>query len=153
MTFQQSPWSLQELFPSLDSPTLEEAFETLAAQVAAFEQLRPELKPEISNETFLHILRQSEQITRAAYRLYGFAGLSFAANTQDPTVQALMGRVQQFFAELQNRILFFSLWWKELDDANASRLMSMAGDYRYYLEEMRHYKPHTLSEPEEKSST
>lgn len=150
MTFQQSPWSLQELFPSLDSPALEQAFQTLAAQVAAFEQLRPELKPEISSETFLHILRQSEQITRAAYRLYGFAGLSFAANTQDPTVQALMGRVQQFFAELQNRILFFSLWWKELDDANANRLMRVAGDYRYYLEEMRHYKPHTLSEPEEK---
>jgi oligoendopeptidase F len=61
-----------------------------------------------------------------------------------------MGRVQQFFAELQNRILFFSLWWKDLDDATANRLMDASGDYRYYLEEMRHYKPHTLSEPEEK---
>ena len=28
--------------------------------------------------------------------------------------------------------------------------MSSAGDYRYYLEEMRHFKPHTLSEAEEK---
>src|SRR6185369_17189094 len=40
--------------------------------------------------------------------------------------------------------------WKELDDRNAERLMSAAGDYRYYLEEMRHFKPHTLSEAEEK---
>jgi oligoendopeptidase F len=30
------------------------------------------------------------------------------------------------------------------------RLMAAAGDYRYWLEEMRHFKPHTLSEPEEK---
>jgi oligoendopeptidase F len=28
--------------------------------------------------------------------------------------------------------------------------MREAGDYRYWLEEMRHFKPHTLTEPEEK---
>jgi oligoendopeptidase F len=61
-----------------------------------------------------------------------------------------MGRVQQFVAEMQNRTLFFNLWWKDLDDANAQRLMDSSGDYRYYLEEIRHFKPHTLSEVEEK---
>jgi len=39
---------------------------------------------------------------------------------------------------------------EDLDDENAQRLMDASGDYRYYLEEMRHFKPHTLSEPEEK---
>ena len=34
--------------------------------------------------------------------------------------------------------------------ASADRLMKESGDYRYYLEEMRHFKPHTLSEAEEK---
>lgn len=150
MTFRQSPWSLQDLFPGFDSPELESAFQSLEAQVAAFEQFRAELKPDISTDAFLHIVRESEAITRAAYRLYGFAGLSFAADTQNQAAQTLMGRVQQFFAELQNRTLFFSLWWKNLDDANAARLVADSGDYRYYLEEMRHYKPHTLSEAEEK---
>ncbi len=51
---------------------------------------------------------------------------------------------------MQNRTLFFGLWWKDLDEENAERLMSASGDYRYYLEEMRHFKPHTLTEPEEK---
>jgi oligoendopeptidase F len=150
MNFQQSPWSLQDLFPSLESPELELAFKHLEAQVAAFQEFRPELQSDIPTDKFLNIVRESEKIMRAGYRVYGFAGLSFAANTQDQAAQALMGRVQQFFAELQNRILFFSLWWKDLDDANANRLMDACGDYRYYLEEMRHYKPHTLSEPEEK---
>lgn len=150
MTFRLSPWSLHDLFPGFDSPELERAFQMLEAQVSAFEQFRAGLKPEISTETFLHILRESEALTRAAYRLYGFAGLSFAADTQNQAAQTLMGRVQQFFAELQNRTLFFSLWWKGLDEVTAARLMDAAGDYRYYLEEMRHYTPHTLSEPEEK---
>jgi oligoendopeptidase F len=53
-------------------------------------------------------------------------------------------------AEMENRTLFFNLWWKDLDDANARRLMDASGDYRYYLEVMRKFKPHTLTEPEEK---
>ena len=35
-------------------------------------------------------------------------------------------------------------------DADAERLMAGSGDYRYFLEEMRHFKPHTLTEAEEK---
>src|SRR6185503_12479220 len=39
---------------------------------------------------------------------------------------------------------------KEVDDKNAQRLMDASGDYRYYLEKIRHFKPHTLTEAEEK---
>lgn len=150
MPFTKSPWSLTDLFPGLDSPELDLSFKHLEAQVAEFEEFRAELKAEIPADQFLTVVRESEKIMRAGYRVYGFASLAFAADTQDQAVQALMGRVQQFFAELQNRMLFFSLWWKDLDDANAARLMEASGDYRYYLAEMRHYKPHTLTEPEEK---
>ncbi len=150
MTFTQSPWSLKDLFPAIDSPELDLSFKHLEAQVAEFEEFRAELTPEMPTDKFLTVVRESEKLMRLGYRIYGFSGLSFSANTQDQAAQALMGRVQQFFAEVQNRLLFFSLWWKDLDAANANRLMEASGDYRYYLEEMRHYKPHTLSEPEEK---
>jgi oligoendopeptidase F len=96
------------------------------------------------------IVHRLEEMNRQAYRLYGFANLSFSADTQNQTVQTLMGRVQQFVAEMQNQVLFFDLWWKQLDEANAARLMGAAGDYRYWLEEMRHFKKYTLSEAEEK---
>jgi oligoendopeptidase F len=150
MSFTQSAWSLEDLFPSLDSPELETAFKTLEAHVADFEKIRPQLKPDIPAGSFVEILKDTEESTRLAHRIYVCAGLSFAANTQDQTAQTLLGRVQQFMAEMENRILFFSLWWKDLDEANATRLMSASGDFRYYLEEMRHFKPHTLTEPEEK---
>jgi oligoendopeptidase F len=150
MSFIQSAWSLKNLFPSLDSPELETAFKTLEAQVADFEKIRPQLKPDIPAGSFVEILKDTEESTRLAHRIYVCAGLSFAANTQDQVAQTLLGRVQQFMAEMENRTLFFSLWWKDLDEANATRLMTASGDYRYYLEEMRHFKPHTLTEPEEK---
>ncbi|MBU4224593.1 MAG: M3 family oligoendopeptidase [Chloroflexi bacterium] len=150
MSYNQSPWSLNDLFPALDAPELEAAFKNLEAQVVEFEKLRPQLKPEIATSNFLEIVQVSEETARLAHKVYAFAGLSFAADTQDQAAQTLMGRVQQFLAEVENRALFFSLWWKELDEADAARLMAESGDYRYYLEVMRHFKPHTLSEPEEK---
>jgi oligoendopeptidase F len=150
MTYQLSPWSLTDLFPALDHPDLEAAFKKLEANVADFEKLRPQLKPNMPVSSFLEVLQDTEESTRLANKLYSFAGLAFAANTQDQRIQALLGRIQQFMAEMENRTLFFSLWWKDLDDANARRLMDASGDYRYHLDVMRKFKTHTLSEPEEK---
>ncbi len=61
-----------------------------------------------------------------------------------------MAQTEQLLSEIQNRTLFFSLWWKDLAEDVAAPLMANAGDYSYWLEEMRHYKPHTLTEAEEK---
>lgn len=150
MAYAIKKWDLTQLFPGFDSPELQGAFDNVEEQVASFEGVRNKLKPDMDVDTFLDAVRASEATSRIVNRVYSFAGLSFAEDTQNQNAQSLMGRVQQFAAEMQNRTLFFSLWWKELDDANADRLMSASGDYRYYLEEMRHFKPHTLSEPEEK---
>lgn len=150
MPYKLSRWSLADLFPGMDSPELETAFDQIEEQVTTFEGVRGKLRADMSVGEFLHIVKTSEQTTRIAHKLDAFSGLAFAADTQDQTAQTLQNRVQQFMAEMANRTLFFSLWWKELDEANAKRLMEASGDYRYYLEEMRHFKPHTLSEAEEK---
>jgi len=145
-----SRWSLADLFPSTDSAEMQSAFDDMDSLVSAFEANRPRLSSEISTAEFLEMVHQLEASSSLAYKIYGFAQLSFAADTQDQAAQAFLGRVEQAMASFQNRVLFFSLWWKDLDDSPAARLMADAGDYRYWLEEMRHFKPHTLSEPEEK---
>jgi oligoendopeptidase F len=150
MAYTQTRWNLHDLFSGYDSPDLETAFERVEELVTSFEGARGSLKPGIEAEAFLTIVRSSEDITRTMSKLYAFAGLSFAADTQDQAAQTLQARVDLFAAQMGNRTLFFSLWWKELDEQNAQRLMESAGDYRYHLEQIRHFKPYTLSEPEEK---
>lgn len=150
LPYTQTRWSLSDLFPALDSPELEQTFTDLETQVANFESMRSQLSSQIKQAEFMNFVTLLEEINQLGSRLYAFAGLSFSADTQDQIAQTLVARVDQFIAILQNRTLFFSLWWKDLDDDNAARLMSEAGDYRYWLEEMRHFKPHTLTEPEEK---
>lgn len=150
MAYALTKWNLGELFPSFESPELQGAFDNVEEQVTSFEGVRNKLNPDMDAETFLEVMRASESTTRIVNRIFAFTGLSFSSDTQDQTAQTYMARVQQFAAEMQNRTLFFSLWWKELDDANAARLMSASGDYRYYLEAMRNFKPYTLGEAEEK---
>jgi oligoendopeptidase F len=150
MAYQLQRWSLKDLYPGFDSPELESAFDQIEEQVASFEGVRGKLRPEMPADEFLRVVKALEDTTRILHNLDAFSGLSFAADTQDQAAQSLQSRVQQFEADIQNRVLFFSLWWKEVDDANAQRLMDASGDYRYFLEEMRHFKPHTLSEAEEK---
>jgi oligoendopeptidase F len=150
MAYKLSRWDLSALYPGYDSPELQSAFDMIEEQVTSFEGLRDKLKADMPEEDFLQAVKASEETARVANKLYSFAGLSFSADTQDQQAQTLQNRVLQFLAEVENRTLFFSLWWKELDNENAKRLMANSGDYKYYLEAIRLYKPHTLSEPEEK---
>ena len=148
--YTQSGWKLTELFTSFTDPAINQAYKDLEASTEKFVSQREELKPEISSEKFMQLVHDLEEMNKLGYGLYGFASLSFAANTQDQTAQINIARFQQFEAEMENRSLFFSLWWKALDDANAARLLDASGDYRYWLEQMRNFKPYTLTEPEEK---
>ena len=150
MPYTQTKWSLASLYPGHDSPELQTAFDLIEEQVTSFEGVRGKLKPDMDAKQFLEILRASEETAHVANKLYSFAGLSFTEDTQNQTAQTLQTRAQQFLAEIENRTLFFKLWWKAVDEANARRLMDSSGDYRYYLEAQRLFKPHTLSEPEEK---
>jgi oligoendopeptidase F len=150
MTYVQSRWKLDALLPSAEGPHLEKALATFERRVKKVEAWRKKLKPSISARAFLELLRAYEAMQWEGNRLSAFAGLWFSENTQNQAALAFLARIEDLLARTQNRTLFFSLWWKGLDNANARRLMKAAGDVRYWLEEMRHFKPHTLSEPEEK---
>ena len=149
-TYTQKAWSLNDLFPSADSPELKAAFKEMDTRAADLEKKRPLLTDTISSQEFISIIKEMESLYRIAHRVASFAELGFASNTQNQEALGLVARTEQFLAEINNRTLFFSLWWKDLSEEKAAPLMAAAGDYRYWLEEMRHFKPHTLSEPEEK---
>ncbi|MGH9510467.1 MAG: M3 family metallopeptidase, partial [Terriglobales bacterium] len=150
MTYTLSRWNLDALLPSAEGPEAEKALKAFERNVKKVEARRKSLKPNISTKNFLALLEDYEAMMWEGTRLGAFAQLRFAADTQNQEALAFMAQMEDLFAKAQNRTLFFSLWWKGLDSVNAKRLMKEAGDLRYWLEEMRHFKPHTLSEPEEK---
>jgi len=148
--YAQERWSLEDLFPGLDSPEFEQARQDLEEQIKRFEAIRGELAEDLPEGRFLEILKEYEAIALVLGKIYAYGFLLFTEDTREQKAQTTYAQVQQLVAEVNNRGLFFELWWKALDDAACQRLLQASGDYRYWLEALRLQKPHTLTEPEEK---
>jgi len=148
-TFEQARWSLEDLLPATEGPELDRILVELQAAVSALEASREQLSPDIAPAEFERLLDLVEQIAILSQRLGAYSYLWYAEDTQDQAALAFRGRMEQFLTEIQNRMLFFTLWWKELEDEPAQRLLAVSGDAAYYLESLRRFKPHTLSEAEE----
>ena len=148
--FQQTRWSLAELLPATQGPELEQILTGLQGAVTELEARRDRLAPDMAASDFQETLSLLETAARQSRRLGAYAYLWYAEDTQHPDALAFRGRMEKLLTGVQNRILFFSLWWKELEDEAATRLLATSGDTAYYLESLRRFKPHTLSEPEEK---
>jgi len=142
-------WNLTHL---VDDPVrkLDALLAELESKISKFEAARPTLTPTIAGHEFLTLLRLSEEIAQDSSRLGAYSYLWFSENTKNAAARSFKTRVEEQLTNLSNRLLFFDLWWQGVDDANAERLMADTGDLRYHLETIRHFKPHTLSEAEEK---
>ncbi len=149
-TYEMQGWRLTDLLEAPEGPPLETELKKLEELVSSFEARRGDLRPDLPADEFMAAIRHLEDIQHLAVRLNYYSALWFSEDTQDQKALAFGGQIDQLMAEVQNRILFFSLWWKALADAAAAPLLAASGPYRYYLEEMRHFKPYTLTEPEEK---
>lgn len=148
--YKQERWSLQDLFAGLEAPEVGTALQDLETLVAEIEAYRPRLTEAFLADEFLALLETYDRLMRLLSRLVGFAHLQFAENTQDQQAQTVLAQMQQRLAEIENRTMFIKLWWKQLDEAPAQRLLAASGDYHYFLDALRLQRPHTLSEPEER---
>src|SRR3984957_10592588 len=81
-----------------------------------------------------------------------FASLRFATDSDDPTRGALLQLVQERATELETKLLFFELQWAALGDEQVETLLAdpALGFCAHYLRSARRYRPHLLSEPEER---
>ena len=97
-------------------------------------------------------MRELEAIYELIGKAASYASLRFSTDTADPTRGALLQRMQELATEIETKLLFFELEWAALDDARADELLAADGlDFaRHYLRSARRYRPHLLSEPEEK---
>jgi oligoendopeptidase F len=101
-------------------------------------------------------LREAMQELATIHDLVGRAGayaaLRFSTDTADPATGALLALAQERGTAIETTLLFFELEWAELDDARAEGLLSAGGleFCAHYLRNVRRYREHLLSEPEEK---
>jgi oligoendopeptidase F len=107
---------------------------------------------ELDGPGLVAALRELESLQELLGRAGSYAMLNFAGDTADPPRGALLQKVQEGATGIETTLLFFELEWAALDDEAADALLAADGlDFaRHYLRTARRYRPHLLSEPEEK---
>ncbi len=142
-------WNLSDL---VENPVqhIEALLAEIEATVTQVEQARADLSPTMPSDRFLQLLKLTEDIAAASSRLSAYAYLWFSEDTKHLDARSFKTKVEERLTSLNNRLLFWELWWQSVDEANAARLLADSGDLRYHLETIRRFKPYTLTEPEEK---
>ena len=148
-------WDLSNLYRGLDDPGLVHDLEEAMKRAQAFETIyrgKIAVTGGPSVPFLLAALQEYESLSEQMDRPAVYAHLVFAAKTDDPAHGALLSRTREKQTEINKHLIFFDLEWVQVTDADAARLAadSRLARYRHYLEQKRAWKPHLLSEPEEK---
>ena len=151
--YQLSTWDLSELLPQATEAEITARLADIEEEVGAFEGLRARLESEaLTRDELMTAVRRYESIIRKTWTLGYYGMLWFSADTQSTAAITFQNRLQQVMTSIQNRLLFFDLWWKGLDDAAAAALLPDADaqpDYAFFLEDLRRTRPFTLDEKSE----
>jgi oligoendopeptidase F len=148
-------WDLGDLYAGPDDPRLAQDLDAALRRAQAFETAyRGKVATEAGPlpELLLAALRELESLAEQMDRPSVYAGLLHAAKTDDPKRGALLSRTRELRTAINKHLIFFDLEWVRLADGPAVRLMSspQLARYRHYLEQQRAWRPHRLTEPEEK---
>ena len=149
--YKKGIWNLDDLVKNPTRQSFDKKINEINKQTEKFTKLKSQLKPSISSKNFLKIIHEIENISEKSSKIGGYAGLKFSENTQSDEATALLTRISQFGSVIQNKMLFFDLWWKkQVDEKNAKRLIKSSGEFSDYLRYKRLVAKYALTEPEEK---
>src|SRR3954453_12374688 len=106
----------------------------------------------IDGEGLAEAVTELQAISELVGKAGTYAMLRFATNTADPSNGALLQRVQEQATAVETKLVFFDLEWADLDDERVEALLKADGldTARHHLRTARRYRPHLLTEPEEK---
>ena len=151
-SLEPAAWDLTELLPEPTEEVIVERLASIEVMVQSFENRRGDLSADMGQEKLLEVLQRYESLVEKVEVLAAYGYLWFASDTQDQAALDFKNRIEQVLTDVQNRVLFFSLWWKQLDDEDADALLPSASqhpDHRHFLQNLRRLRPFTLEEGSE----
>jgi len=148
---QDLTWDTTPLYPSTTSPELAAAFKESSSRVTAFRERYREQVAGLSAPGLWEALRDYEALQELLVKPQLYAHLLFAANSEDDDNKRLSQKSAEFGNLMGRELLFFDLEIIQMDDDKFNPLLeqSQLAPYRHFLEALRKFRPHTLSEKEE----
>ncbi|TSD02195.1 MAG: oligoendopeptidase F [Parcubacteria group bacterium Athens0714_25] len=146
-------WQLGDLYRNIDDPQIERDFQKVKKQVQNFNQkFRGKIGEETSAKEILSGIILCEKIKRDADKIANFAYLSFCTNNDKAEYGSFWQKQLNGNIEIANSLLFFDLELSGLSDEKLNSLMNSSSlkNYKNYIHNILSWKPHRLSEKEEK---
>jgi oligoendopeptidase F len=155
MDVQEVSWDLDPLVDGAGPDGADRLLDEADERAARFAEAYAGKVGELDGPGLAAAMTELEAIVDAIGRAGSYAMLRFAVDTADPANGALLARVQERATAVETKLLFLELEWAALDDARADELLEADGldTTRHHLRTLRRYRPHLLSEPEEKIMT
>jgi len=155
MTVEDVSWDLSPLVYGEDDAGADRLLDEAATRAQAFSEAYAGKVAELDASAFVAAVHEMQELSELAARAGNYAMLRFSIDTADPALGALLQRVQEKSTALETQLLFFELEWAKLCDEHAEALIAADGldTARHFLRSARRYRPHLLSEPEEKILT
>ena len=152
----ETAWDLEPLVDGAGQAGVDRQLDDAVTAASEFADRYAGKVGEFDVEGLARAMHELERIHELLGRAASYASLRFSTDTADPTRGALLQRVQERGTEVETKLLFFDLEWAALDDERAEELLA-AGDEldfcRHHLRTVRRYRPHLLSEKEERLLT
>jgi oligoendopeptidase F len=152
MTVEDVSWDLSPLVHGEGDAGADRLLDEAADRAQAFATTYADRVAELSAAEFAAAVSELQAISELASRSGHYAMLRFSIDTADPQIGALMQRMQEKSTAIETQLLFFELEWAALSEEQADVLLQADGidTARHFLRSARRYRPHLLSEPEEK---
>src|SRR6059058_3025007 len=147
--------NLRDLFTSPDDPRIEQTLAREIERAKAFEAKYRGKVATLESKAFAAMMRELEDYEKSSAKPEVYAYMLHSENTQDTAAGRLLARVREAGAERSSHMVFFLLELAQISDERAAELFAdpEAAAYRHTVEEARKYRPHQLSEPEERVLT
>jgi oligoendopeptidase F len=152
---EEARWDLEPLVGGRGAEGARELLGNARERSIAFAEEYRGKVGELDADALAGAMRELEEIFDMVGRAGSYASLWFTVDTADPERGALLQEVQERGAEIETSLLFFELEWNELDDERADALLAepQLEFCRHHLRTTRRYRPHQLTEPEERILT
>ena len=148
-------WNLSDLFASPDDPKIEAALARDLERAKVFEATYKGKVATLAPKPFAAMMRELADYEESSTRAEVYAYMLHSENTQDNAAGRLLARVREASAERGSHMVFFALELAQITDEHAAKLYAdpESAIYRHTVDEARKFRPHQLSEPEERVLT
>ena len=149
---EQTAWDLEPLLEGEGRDGVERRLAEALTRAQAFAERYAGKLGELDSAGLKRAMQELAAIQDLVGRAGTYAVLRFSTDTADPENGALLQLAQERGTAIETTLLFFDLEWAVLEQDRVDELLADdgLGFCRHHLHNVRRYRDHLLSEPEEK---